>query len=102
MLDEFQTTNHSIQQQRGTLQDFWILAPAYSYKVNVDGATFSQNQQAGVGVVVKEHEDRVMAAISKKIHQPLGPLEIEAKAMEEGISFAWDIGLHEVILIQKL
>ena len=74
MLDEFQTTNHSIQQQRGTLQDFWILPPAHSYKVNVDGATFSQNQQAGVGVVVKEHEDRVTAAMSRKIHQPLGPL----------------------------
>ena len=70
----------------------------------MDGATFSQNQQAGVGVVDKdkEHEDRVTTAMSKKIHQPLGSLEIEAKAMEEGISFAWDIGLHEVILIQKL
>ena len=40
MLDEFQTTNHSIQQQRGTLQDFWILPPAHSYKVNVDGQPF--------------------------------------------------------------
>ena len=68
----------------------------------MDGATFSQNQQAGVGVVDKEHEDRVTATMSKKIHQPLGTLEIEAKALEEGISFAWDIGLHEVILIQKL
>ena len=66
------------------------------------GQPFSQNQQAGAGVVVKELEDRVTAAMSKRIHQPLGPLEIEAKAMEEGISFAWDTGLHEVILIQKL
>ena len=34
--------------------------------------------------------------MSKKIHQLLGPLEIEAKAMQEGISFAQDVGIREV------
>lgn len=36
--------------------------------------------------------------MSKKIHQPLGPLKIEAKAMVEGISFAWDVGVREVVM----
>ena len=36
----------------------------------------------GVGVVIHDHEGRVAAAVSKKLLQPLGPLEIEANAME--------------------
>ena len=31
----------------------------------------------------------VIAAMNKKFLQPLGPLEIEAKAIEEGLIFAW-------------
>ena len=65
--------------------------------MNVDGAVFSQSCQAGVGVVIWDHEREVIAALSKQIHQPLGPLEIEAKAMEVGVSFTWDVGIREVI-----
>ena len=32
-----------------------------------------------------------------KIHAPLGSLEIEAKAMEEGMHFAWDHGFSSTI-----
>ena len=38
-----------------------------------------------------------MTALSKIVHQPLGPLEIETKAMEEGVTFAWDVGIRDVI-----
>ena len=37
------------------------------------------------------------AALSMKIHTPLGSLEIEAKAMEEGMRFAWDHGFSSAI-----
>ena len=40
----------------------------------------------------------MIATLSKKIQQPLGHLEIEAKTMEVGVSFAWDVGIWEVIL----
>ena len=40
----------------------------------------------------------MVAALSKQVQQPLGSLEIKAKAMEVGVSFAWDVGIREVIL----
>ena len=48
-------------------------------------------------MVIRDHVGRVTAALSKIVHQPLGPLEIEAKAMEEGVTFAWDAGIRDVI-----
>ena len=38
-----------------------------------------------------------MATLSRRFYQPLGPLEIEVKAMEVWVSFAWDGGLKDVV-----
>ena len=39
----------------------------------------------GIRFIIRDHLGLVCAVLSIKIHAPLGPLEIEAKAMEEGI-----------------
>ena len=39
----------------------------------------------------------MIVALSKQVQQPLGPLEIEAKAMEVGVLFDWDVSIREVI-----
>ena len=53
------------------------------FKVNVDGVTFAQSQTVGIGVLVRDFAGRVAATLSKWLPVPLGPLETEAKAMEE-------------------
>nr|XP_023923255.1 uncharacterized protein LOC112034669 [Quercus suber] len=66
------------------------------YKLNVGGAIFSQSKATGLGMVICDDAGLVVAAMSKKISFPLGPLEAEAKAMEAAIQFAFDIGIREV------
>ena len=51
-----------------------------------------------MGAVIRDNEGRVTVALSKHLPLPLGPLEAEAKAMEEGVIFAWDVGIQEVIV----
>lgn len=63
------------------------------FKLNVGGATFSTHKSAGIGAVICDHAMRVEAVWSKKLYTPLGPMEIEAKSLEEGVNFAWDVGI---------
>ena len=52
----------------------------------------------GVGAMVRDANGLVVAALSKKFHAPLRPLEVEAKTFELDLEFAKDIGLKEFIL----
>ena len=52
----------------------------------------------GIGVVIRDKEGKVKAALSKKINVPLGPVEAEAKAFEMGIQFAKDVGIRDVLI----
>ena len=48
-------------------------------------------------MLIRDCAGCVTAALSKKLHYPLGPLEGESMAMEEGVTFAWDVCVHDVV-----
>ena len=41
------------------------------YKIKMDGAAFLNRKEAGVGVIIRDEEGRVIAALSKKIKAPI-------------------------------
>ena len=97
---EFQeaTVSASPWMSNPVLQQSWLPPSDQLYKVNVDVAVFKARNESGVGAIVRDANGLVVAALSKKIHAPLGPLEVEAKAFELGLEFAKDVGLQEFIL----
>ena len=72
-------------QSEPVLQRSWLPPSNRLYKVNVDGAVFKERNEFGVGVIICDVDRLVVAAMCKKIHAPLGPLEVEAKAFESGL-----------------
>lgn len=93
VIEEFQVANFTPSKPIVKEADLWINPKPPQYKVNTDEAVFAQQQDSGVGAVIRDNEGRVVAALSKNLHYPLGPLEAEAKALEEAIDFAWDVGI---------
>ena len=68
------------------------------YKVNIDGAVFKEQKEAGVGVVIRGHVGNFIVGISKKFQCLLGAVEVEAKAFESGLEFVKDMGIQDFFL----
>ena len=97
LVEEFRVANEAkIEQRMGPEATVSWKPPSHGlYKINLDGAVFSKNKQAGAGVIIRNEAGEVIAALSKKWKWPLGALEAEAKALEVGVEFARDVGISE-------
>lgn len=60
----------------------WTPPSAPSFKIHVDVATFSEQGALGIGVVMRDNQGQVVAALRRKILALLGAIETEAKALE--------------------
>nr|XP_023890194.1 uncharacterized protein LOC112002269 [Quercus suber] len=76
----------------------WTPPPLTSFKINFDGAVFCEIDEAGLGVVVRDHQGRVMASISEKIKLPSSSDEVEALVAIRAISFALELHLPSIIV----
>ena len=81
-----------------SLDSKWSPPQLPFYKVNVDGAVLGKQKEAGVGVVIRDHEGNFIAGLSKKFKAPLGDIAVEAKAFETGITFAKEVGILDFVL----
>ena len=76
----------------------WSPPPSTRYKIYVDGAVFKTRKSTGFGVLIQDEYGQGVAALSKKINALLGALEVEAKAVEEGLHFMRDVGIYDFIM----
>ena len=76
----------------------WTSPPPSVLKINVDSALSKPSSSAAISVVIRDDVGRIVTALCKHFHVPLGPLEVEAKAFEVGLQLAWDLGFQNVVL----
>jgi ribonuclease HI len=66
------------------------------HKLNYDGAIFNDSNEAGIGVVARDHNGLCIATLSQKIRYPHSVDITEALAARRAVQFARELGLHSV------
>ncbi|KAL0012228.1 hypothetical protein SO802_007336 [Lithocarpus litseifolius] len=75
----------------------WLPPLPTQYKANSDGAIFQDTGLAGIGVVIRDFEGMVLAALSERIPLPSTVEDVEALACRKAISFSIELGLQDVV-----
>ena len=64
--------------------------------MNFDGALFTAENSAGLGVVIRNEEGQVMVALSQKT--TFTAIEVEAMATHRALKLGLETGFHRIIL----
>ncbi|KAK9990582.1 hypothetical protein SO802_025567 [Lithocarpus litseifolius] len=97
LIEEFQLAHLTQPRLKEHADARWVPPLHPWYKVNSNAVVFSNLKNVRIGVIIHDHEGSVIAALSKHLPLPLGPLEVEAKAMDEAVLFAWHVGIREAV-----
>ena len=101
LLEEFQMANFMLACHETYDILEWIPLTQSWYKINTNGATFVNTQSVGDGVIIRDNKGQVEAALSKNLPILLGPTEIEAKSLEEGVLFVWDVSVQDMMVLES-
>ena len=74
----------------------WQPPAENSIKANFDGAVFGEEQAAGIGVVLRDSEGQVLAALSEKVRLPATVEVLEMMAARRSALFARELGFSRV------
>ena len=66
--------------------------------MNFDGASFTEDGTARIGVVIRNGAGLVMASLSQQIPLPASVIEVEALAARRAMEFSLELGFDDVIL----
>ena len=96
LVEEYRSANEVVSPINPSEAIKWHPPESPKYKLNIAGAVFIGLKASGMGMLVRDSEGRVMAAMSRRFPAPLAALEAEAKTMEAAAIFAWEMGFREV------
>lgn len=83
-LTEIRTSHRGKAQSR---KKRWIPPTEGEFKTNFDGAMFEENNNAGIGIIVRNSRGEVMAALSEKIPRPPSAEILEMLAARRAVKF---------------
>jgi ribonuclease HI/exonuclease III len=97
-LQQFQQCQEVNREQQAVVPDRWQPPLVGRYKVNWDVAVDNALQRIGVGVLVRDYQGLVHAALCKTIHSCYVPVVAEAIGALIAAEFSRDLGIQDIVL----
>ena len=94
---EFQQLHTSIRTSVHRNHTRWKTPEQGFYKVNYDGAIFSQQDKAGIGIVIRDEEGAIRASMSQQWPLPTIVVQVKALAARKAVEFALELDITKVI-----
>lgn len=95
---EFQLLHQAIGTPQHKNHTIWKPPDQGLYKVNYAGANLSQQEKAGIGVVIKNEEGTVMASMVQQMPLPTTVAQVKALATRKAVEFALELGITKAIV----
>ena len=96
LVEEYNAANERVVFKNPEFSTKWHPPDSPRFKMNVDAAVFSDLRAMGAGMVIRDSQGQVLAAMCKRIPANLSALDAEAKSMEIAVHFVWEMGFREV------
>ena len=96
-LGEFKSLDSPHPPRRRATPRSWSPPAAGMVKINFDGAWFGESDMAGLGVVIRNGDGLVIAALSKQIIKPPSVEILELLAASRAVTFTAESGHVQVI-----
>lgn len=92
-LQEYRVAQPLVQPQADRLRVKWKASHGEYYKINFNGAMFTEIDRAGIRVIIRDYKGFAMASLSQIIPLPLTVVELETLAAAKALEFALELGL---------
>ena len=96
--NEFQLIHHQMGTPQHRKHVRWKPPDQGCYKINYDGAVFTQQRKAGLGAVIRNEKGEVLASMTQLAPLPTTVAQVEALAARRAMEFALELGFNRVIL----
>ena len=96
-LSEFQKLHPKAAKQVRTVKKIWKPLDEGKVKANFDGDMFDELNEVGIGVVVRNPQREIMAALYEKIPKPSSIVVLETLAVRRAAYFVHELGFQDAI-----